>query len=94
MIDRQFFRARLRSAVLAREAVPFEDVTPTECDGVRGNAIVFCQRDHFRNVDSKSHRLNEGLIVLWDQPGPVGPRVQLEVIRINDPRSFRSHQRQ
>ena len=92
VINRQLFRSRLRSAVLAREAVSFEDVTPTECDGVRGNAIVFCQRDHFRNADSKSHSLNEGLIVLWDQLGPIGPRVQLEVIRINDPSSFCSHQ--
>jgi hypothetical protein len=86
--------ACLPSTVLTRVSIAFVDVPPTECDHIRWNTVIHDQSDHFRYTNSKRDRLNELLIPLGNQPGPISPCVLLEIGWVDDLRPFRSHQRQ
>ncbi len=87
-------KATLPSAVLTRVSIAFVDIPSTECDHICRKTVIDHQRDHLRNANSKCHRLDEQFIPLGDHPGPVSPRVLLEVGWIDNLRPFRCHQRQ
>lgn len=88
VVNRQFFRARLNTAVLASVVISLVDVSTTECDDVRRHTVIAGQCDDFWNAHPERDRLNEQFAFARNKSRPIIPRILLKVGRIDEPSPF------
>lgn len=73
MVDRQFSRAGLGTAIAAGVLVPLKDVPPTEYDGTLTLSLITRKPDDFWDNQPESGRMNDGVGELSFGLGGISP---------------------
>ena len=88
MVNRQFFTARLATAILAHKTVAFEHIAATECHNLNRKSIVARERDHFWDFQCQPLCPDDWIAIGRTKVGPVFPAIKLKIGRIDNPGGF------